>query len=143
MKKGLYLALLLAIAFAGCKNNGEKLIKVNQLPAVDTAHYTKVLWLDSLVDFGVIKMGEKINIRFRVKNTGTKPLYLTDVHPVCGCTVADYTKEAIAPGAEGVVVGAFDSKLSHVGTVRKSILATTNSQNGINHNLIFTGVINE
>lgn len=143
MKKGLYLALFFTAVFIGCKNNGEKVIKVNQLAAADTANYTQVQWLDSVVNFGAIKMGEKINIRFRVKNTGTKPLFLTDVHPVCGCTVADYTKEAIAPGAEGVVVGAFDSKLSHVGTVRKSILATTNSQNGINHNLIFTGVINE
>lgn len=142
MKRGLTGMLFCVTAaafFPACNNT----VKVNQLPAIDTAHYTTVQWLDSVVNFGSIKMGEQIDIRFRVRNSGRQPLYLTDVKAVCGCTVADYTKKAIAPGDTGVVVGSFDSKKAHVGTVRKSILATTNSRNGYNHDLIFTGVIQE
>ncbi len=133
------MGLLLCAIVAACQNT----IHVNQQSTADTSHYTTVQWLDSIVDFGSIKMGEQVSIRFRVRNSGHQPLYLSDVKAVCGCTVADYTQKAIPPGDTGVVVGAFDSKKAHVGTVRKSILATTNSRNGYNHDLIFTGVIQE
>jgi hypothetical protein len=134
--------MLLALSAAGCRNTGKHTVQVNPVFG-DTSHYTRAEWLDSVVNFGTIKMGETIEVRFRVRNIGNKPLLLSDVRAVCGCTIANYTESAIPPGAEGVVVGVFDSKKAHVGTVRKSILATTNSHNGINHNLIFTGVINE
>ena len=136
---GMLFFATLAAFLPACNNT----VKVNQQPAADTAHYTTVQWLDSVVNFGSIKMGEQIEIRFRVRNSGHQPLYLTDVKAVCGCTVADYTRQAISPGDTGIVVGSFDSKKAHVGTVRKSILATTNSRNGYNHDLIFTGDIQE
>jgi hypothetical protein len=125
-----------------CKNSSENLIKING-HAPDSANYTTVQWLDSLVNFGNIRMGEKIEIKFRLKNTGHKPLYLTNVHALCGCTVASYTQGAIAPGGTGEVIGAFDSNRAHTGTVRKTIIASTNSPNGNNRELIFTGVISE
>lgn len=134
-------AMVLTISMISCNGSGSETIHLNQ-PA-DTSNYTTVQWLDSVVNFGAIKMGEEIQIRFRVKNTGPRPLFLTDVQAVCGCTVADYTKGAIPAGGQGMITGSFDSKKSHVGVVRKSILVTTNSHNGIRHNLIFTGVINE
>ncbi|SJZ90993.1 DUF1573 domain-containing protein [Sediminibacterium ginsengisoli] len=127
-----------------CQNNQDKKIAVNKLPVTDTANFTQAEWLDSLVNFGSITMGEKINIVFRVKNTGTKPLLLSNVTPSCGCTVADYSKEAIAPGAVGMVQAAFDSNRSHPGDVRKTITVTTNTFNGAaGRTLIFTGFIKE
>jgi len=55
--------------------------------------------------------------------------------------VPDYTKEAIPPGGEGFVAGAFDSKKAHEGVVSKSIFVTTNTWNGINQTLVFRGII--
>ena len=88
-------------------------------------------------------MGEKIKVVFRFKNSGTKPLVLAEVKAGCGCTVPDYTKGAIAPGAQGEVTGAFDSNKSHTGEVRKSIFVTANTHDKTNHTLIFTGLIKE
>lgn len=109
----------------------------------DGADRTTVQWLDSVVHFGTINQGEKAAVKFRLKNTGSKPLLITHVRAGCGCTVADYTKEAIAPGAEGVVTAAFNSNRSQAGHVRKTVVVHTNSTNGNEHTLIFTGNVKE
>ena len=55
-------------------------------------------------------MGEKVEVKFKFKNVGTKPLLLLQVQAGCGCTTSDYTKEPIAPGKEGWVTGIFNSE---------------------------------
>lgn len=109
----------------------------------DTANYTNIQWLDSIVSFDTITMGEKTNVVFRFRNSGDKVLYLSEVKAGCGCTVADYTKGAIAPGQQGEVTGAFDSNKSHPGEVRKQILVTANTKGVTRHKLIFDGWIKE
>lgn len=109
----------------------------------DTANYTTIQWLDSLVDFGTITQGEKIPIKFRFKNTGNKPLFITNVRAGCGCTVPSYTKEAVAPGAEGEVMASFDTNRSLAGDTRKTVVVHTNTRNGSEHSLIFTGHVKE
>jgi hypothetical protein len=109
----------------------------------DTANYTTIQWLDSLVDFGTITQGEKIQIKFRFKNTGNKPLFITNVRAGCGCTVPSYTKEAVAPGAEGEVMASFDTNRSLAGDTRKTVVVHTNTRNGSEHSLIFTGHVKE
>lgn len=137
--------LVIAVGCLGilaCQN-AEKFNSDNNNTISDTSKFTNILWMDSIVNFGELNMGEKIQVAFKFKNTGNKPLYLANVKAGCGCTVPDYTKGAIAPGKEGVVTGAFDTNKSHPGEVRKNIFVTTNTQNGINHTLTFTGVIKE
>jgi hypothetical protein len=109
----------------------------------DTAGYTTLAWQDSVVQFGKAPMGEMVQIKFHFRNTGTHPLYLANVRAGCGCTVPDYTKGAIPPGGEGDVTGAFDTKLAHVGEVRKAIFVTANTRYKTSHTLIFTGQITE
>lgn len=106
----------------------------------DTSNFTTVKWLDTVINFGTIKQGEKINLKFRCINTGTKPLVLTNVRPGCGCTVADYCRDAILPNKEGWVTASFDSK-RFCGEVHKSILAASNSNNERERTLQFTGNI--
>ena len=137
-------AFLLAFVIVACNSpKPTNLVTIGQFTAADSASFTKVQWLDSIVDFGSIKMGETKTVTFRLKNIGNKPLYMTNVKAGCGCTVADYTKGAIAPGAEGVVTGSFDSNKSHVGEVQKNIFVTTNTYNGMNQSLVFNGKITE
>ncbi|MCW3088348.1 MAG: hypothetical protein JWQ78_1734 [Sediminibacterium sp.] len=109
--------------------------------AMDTTTFTTIHWLDSTVSFGAVNMGEQVTVTFRFRNTGNKPLVLSNVKAGCGCTVPDYTKGAIAPGGEGEVTGAFDTNKSHEGEVMKNIFVTTNTKHRTEHTLIFTGLI--
>jgi len=142
MKRILIPVLLSSLIWLSCKNNDISK-DANTKILADTTQYTNIQWLDSVVNFGNINMGEKIKVVFRFKNSGTKPLVLAEVKAGCGCTVPDYTKGAIAPGAQGEVTGAFDSNKSHPGEVRKNIFVTANTHDKTNHTLIFTGLIKE
>jgi hypothetical protein len=75
---------------------------------------------------GTITAGDKLTVAFRFKNTGDKPLVIESVQPSCGCTVANYPKEAIAPGGTGEITGAFDSK-GKEGLQRKSMTVLANT----------------
>src|SRR5690349_4062476 len=70
---------------------------------LDTANFTSAVWADSLQNFGTVQKGKLVKIVFHVKNTGDKPLFIMSANPSCGCTVADYTKSAIAVGETGEV----------------------------------------
>ena len=109
----------------------------------DTAKFTTIQWMDTVVSFGTVNKGEQVMVKFRFRNTGTQPLIVAGVRAGCGCTVPDYTKGAIPPGSEGEVTGAFNSNKAAAGEVRKSIFVTTNTINNTKHTLIFTGLIKE
>lgn len=142
MKTVLYISLLLFIF--GC--GSEQTLKPKSLSDLekimaDTTNYSNIHWIDSIADFGTIKEGEVIEVKFRFKNIGNKPLHITNVQAGCGCTSPDYSKEAIAPQQEGWVKGIFNS-LNQVGTVSKQIKVITNSKNFSEHTLYFTGTVN-
>ena len=61
-------------------------------------------------EFGVVLWKHPATATFQIKNDGDKPLVISNVTTSCGCTVADWTKEPIAPGGTGVVTSTFDAK---------------------------------
>src|SRR4030095_572046 len=61
-------------------------------------------------DFGSIKEGNSVSYEFKFTNSGKSDLLISSATGSCGCTVADYPKEAITPGSDGVVKVTFDSK---------------------------------
>ena len=76
----------------------------------DTANLTTIQWLDGGdKDFGKIKEGENLDVSFRFKNTGTKPLVISNVTASCGCTVPETPKKPYAPGETGVIKASFNS----------------------------------
>lgn len=91
------------------------------------AALTSVQWLDSLVDFGTIQEGQNVEVKFRFKNTGDKPLVVYSVVPGCGCTNPDYPKEPIMPGAESFVKAVFHSE-GQPPTVHKTISVAMNTK---------------
>ena len=42
--------------------------------------------------------GEKVDLEFKIKNTGTGDLIITNAKASCGCTQLEYPKEVIKPG---------------------------------------------
>ena len=134
---------VLGVLAVSCTNNsqGRQTLQgytEGELHGLDTANFTTIEWLDSIVNLDTIIEGEKKPIIFRFKNTGNKPLYLSDVRPTCGCTITDFTKNAVMPGQEGQVTGVFNSA-NHPGIFRKSITAKANTSNVAISYLIFTG----
>ena len=142
MKAFLILAVVLGVV-SSCKNNyanngaGADKMATN----TDSSSYTDVQWLDTAKDMGTITEGEKLEVNFRFRNTGDKPLVIERVQPSCGCTVADPPKEPIAPGKEGVIKGVFDSN-GKVGPNHKTltVVANTRPQEYI---LVFNVVVNK
>lgn len=140
MKRFLFFIAVSGLIITSC-NNAEKTPAEIAAIKKDSSNYTTIQWLDTSIDFGSKKMGEIVNITFRCKNTGNKSLYLYDVHPGCGCTVADYTKEPITPGKEGKITARFDTKKSHPGEVHKTVAVSSNNSNYAPLKLKFSGVI--
>jgi Protein of unknown function (DUF1573) len=97
---------------------------------------TTIQWLDSTRDFGKIQEGQKLEVSFRFKNTGDKPLVIDRVQPSCGCTVADQSKEPIAPGAQGQIKAVFNSE-GHPGTNHKTLFVYSNTKGTRNSALQF------
>lgn len=101
---------------------------LNQVALNDTANFTSLQWTDSIFqDLGKVTQGQMVDITWRLKNTGNKPLVIGSVLPGCGCTVAEKPTEPIAPGGEGVIKAKFDSKNQSEGEHRKSITVTANT----------------
>ena len=49
-------------------------------------------------DYGNVKAGADGHRFFTVKNTGDKPLIISEVKPSCGCTTPEWSKDPILPG---------------------------------------------
>lgn len=122
-----------------CQSMDENITKA----ANDTANYTRIQWIDSVKNIGFVVAGTKAEIKFRFKNTGTKPLFIIAARPGCGCTVADYPKEAIASNAAGVITASYAAQKGTQGEFRKNILVITNTKGSTNQNIFFYGQIKD
>jgi hypothetical protein len=125
---------LLAVLIASCTSNDNKAAAAT--PANAVMDSTTIQWLDSSKDFGKIEEGQKLEVSFRFKNTGDKPLIIDRVQPSCGCTVADQSKEPVAPGAEGLVKATFNSE-GHPGINHKTLFVYANTKGARNEALQF------
>src|SRR6476620_3107487 len=110
----------------------------------DSTKSTTIEWLDPVVqNLGSMEKGQIAEISWKFRNTGSKPLYVTNVHAQCGCTTPDPPKEPIAPGAEGVIKAKFNSS-NFSGHVNKEVYVEANNSNRNNstdNKLTFTADI--
>lgn len=82
---------------------------------------------ESQHDFGRLSAGESISYSFHFRNTGTADLVINSASATCGCTVADYPKGRIVPGAEGYVTVTFKSA-GKSGQQFQEVTVVTNAQ---------------
>ena len=112
--------------------------------ARDSANFTTIEWLDSTVkNLGQIKEGQVVEVSYRFKNTGDKPLIIAGVTASCGCTVPEKPEKPIAPGQEDVIKAKFDSKGRPKGENRKDVFVTANTKPQSSTQLSFKVVITE
>lgn len=166
MKKIQFLLLLLSIAIAACKNNDENgqaktseaqtttnttQPQVTQIPdptaanstSVPSGPLTTIQFENTEYDYGVIKEGDVVEYEFKFKNTGKEPLIITDARGSCGCTVPDWNKNPIPPGASDVIKVRFDSKGKGTqdGQVQTKRVTITANTDPVNTYLTIKGVV--
>lgn len=76
-------------------------------------------------DFGTIQYNGDGNCVFTFTNTGEYPLLLSNVKSSCGCTVPQWPREPIAPGATGEIKVKYDTK--RIGAFHKTITVYSNT----------------
>lgn len=79
-----------------------------------------------MYSFGQIEWKHPVTAQYTITNTGDQPLVLTEVEPDCACSVAQWTKTPIAPGAKGTISVTFDAEA--LGHFQKSVAIYTNAQ---------------
>jgi len=78
-------------------------------------------------DYGTIKNGADGTCTFEFKNTGNAPLIISNAKGSCGCTVPEWPKEPIAPGAKATIKVKYDT--SRAGVINKNVTITSNAVN--------------
>lgn len=136
---GLILSLVSCQENADKKATGAAPVPPGTSPSLamaDSSQFTTIEWESLSKNYDKITEGQKLEVSFKFKNTGDKPLVIYEVRPSCGCTAAEPPKEPIAPGAEGVIKGSFDSN-GKEGLQHKSLSVRANTKNSQEHSLQF------
>lgn len=87
---------------AGTDNNAPYPQKDPNAP-VKVENPTTLSWNKMEHDFGKVKKESVNNYEFVLKNTGSNPLVISSAKGSCGCTVPEYPKEPVMPGAEAKI----------------------------------------
>lgn len=129
MLKKLFILGTIAIALASCDvRKHDKLAVDNKLTQqIEIKDPTTVQIIDSAYNFGKVTDGEIVTYNYRFKNTGTKPLVVTNASASCGCTVPEKPEQPIQPGDTGFIKVKFDSK-NRVGQAHKTVTVSSNAE---------------
>jgi len=124
--KSLFLTLLAMVACVSLAQAQSSFTGSAGLNLQSSGAPAQANWVATAHDFGSISQGTPVSHTFEVENTGQQPLKIEHVKPSCGCTVADYTKEPIAPGEKGFVTATYNAK--GLGMFTKSLTVRTNEE---------------
>ena len=83
-------------------------------------------------DFGKIYQNKDsvVSVKFYFENTENLPLIILNVTTSCGCTISEWTKEAVEKNQKGFVKVSFNSK-EISGSFSKSIYVKSNADNDV------------
>ncbi|TAK40617.1 MAG: DUF1573 domain-containing protein [Saprospiraceae bacterium] len=95
-------------------------------PTAPTGPTTTAKFVETEFNFGKVKAGEKVSHEYKFTNTGKEPLVISNAKGSCGCTVPQWPKEPIAPGASSSILVEFDSK-GKSGAQTKQVTITANT----------------
>ncbi len=100
MKKNLILATVLMIAVLGLSSFNTN----NPGNATASMSFSSMIY-----DFGKVEKGAPVSHNFEFSNPASESIRITKVSASCGCTVTDYTREEVAPGAKGFVKATYNA----------------------------------
>lgn len=130
--------------FIACNNNKNPYtnnlgIEPSVIAQMDTAHYTRIHWQDSLDNFGTIKAGDSVHLKYKFTNIGETPLFILNTRVTCGCTVTNFPKNPVMPGKSGNISVTYKTG-AETGEISKTIVVISNTKNKSSH-LIIRGVV--
>ena len=85
------------------------------------------LFEEYMHDYGLIERDGDGTWSFVFKNTGEKSFVINRVRSTCGCTVPEWPREPIEPGASGEITVIYDTKKT--GTFLKSVIVYSTAAN--------------
>jgi uncharacterized protein DUF1573 len=103
------------------------LVVLGALLALGIPAHAALEWKTREVDLHPKLSDKEAIAHFPYKNTGDKPVKITQVQPSCGCTTAKLGKDVVAPGESGEIVATFHIG-ERVGPQVKSIQVVTDDQ---------------
>ncbi|MBM3431922.1 MAG: DUF1573 domain-containing protein [Bacteroidetes bacterium] len=113
-----------------------------RIAQADTLNLTDVEWLDSIDrSLGKLKAKKSVDIIWRFKNVGNKPLIIDNATASCGCTVPEKPEKPIAPGEQGIIKATFNG--SGEGSIRKEVHVIGNLKPNREITLSFSGQIDK
>ncbi len=135
MKKGiLILAGVFAMTFVSCKDEAAKKVKEENVEIAaerdaKNTDFPVMTFAETEHDFGTINEGDVVEHKFSFTNTGKAPLVIVSAKGSCGCTVPEWPKEPIAPGATGEMLVKFNSN-GKPNQQTKQVTITANTEAG-------------
>lgn len=133
MRRPVYIFFIASLLFFSCGNNTDTLntdLVNNPNTADGKADLSGLPAFDFVTeehDFGRITDGEKVSFTFKFKNSGKSDLIISEAKATCGCTVADYPRTPIKPGAESGISVSFNSE-GRKGIQHKTVTLVANTQ---------------
>lgn len=109
------------LLFVGCNKNK------NNIDVSVIENQAAIKFENDVLNFHTIRSGEKVTGSFKFKNIGDNDLVIGDVSANCGCTVADYPRNAIKPGEEGMISVTYDSKGTSGIRIEKLVTVSSNT----------------
>ena len=108
---------------------GALFVSAQETEEVDPKKKPVITFTETIHDFGTISYGGSGKWDFEFKNTGKTPLVVSHVGSSCGCTVPEWTREAIAKGKSGKITAIYDTK--RIGPFTKTLTVTSNAGNPV------------
>jgi hypothetical protein len=85
----------------------------------------RIKFTKDLIDLGSVKEeGGIVSVRFTAYNISSYPVTIKSVHPTCGCTTADWSKDPIDAGDSGFVDIAYNP-LGKPGAINEGVVVNT------------------
>jgi hypothetical protein len=91
------------------------------------ASQDSIIFASTVHDYGTIVQASDGTCEFKFTNKGKAPIVLNDVKASCGCTVPEWTRTPVAPGANGTIKVTYNT--NNVGAFSKSITVNSNAVN--------------
>ena len=126
MKQIFLIVGIAALYCTGCDVRNKNKAKIDTVAVMDSLQETSVTLIDSVYDFGKISEGEMVEFNYRFKNSGNKPLVVSNVSASCGCTVPEKPEAPVQPGETGYIKVKFNSD-KRVGEAHKTITVQSNA----------------
>jgi len=119
--------------FVSCDEKGSGKVSADDVSNSESAEGKKDIPLASIkfesdtFNFGEVMEGEKVSHSYKFTNTGKNNLVISKAYGSCGCTVPEWPKEPIKPGASASIDVVFNSE-NRGGKAMKTVTVLSNTE---------------